>query len=154
MTERRQLLIAVAGVSLVMALGATHVSSRGNGERVFARASELYEAQRYDEALRELASFPRGNGLAAEADFLAGKAKFKMGRFAEAESSFRMALSAEPWSLRFRMNLALSLYRQGKSKEAAGIYREVQSSGATTDPDLAERASVALRLAEGKPSAN
>ena len=154
MTERRQLLIAVAVMSCVMALGAMHISSRGSADRVFAQASELYEAQRYDETLRVLASFPHRSCLAAEAAFLAGKANFSLGRFAEAESSFRMALGAEPRSSRYRLNLALSLYRQGKSKEAAAIYKDVESSGSTTDPDLAERASVALRLAEGNPSTN
>ncbi|MFH0907846.1 MAG: tetratricopeptide repeat protein [bacterium] len=154
MTDRRQVLIAIATIALVIAVGVVQVMAGRDADDLFHRAEQLYADQRYDDTLTALRSFPRGNALAAEADVLAGKTCFRLKRFAEAETYFRRAEGKDPGSSRIRMNLALSLYNQGRYDEAATGYSEVMKRAGTADPDLAERASIALRAAEGKRSAN
>ncbi|HEY8240548.1 MAG TPA: tetratricopeptide repeat protein [Kiritimatiellia bacterium] len=145
MTERRQVIVFAGIVALVVAAGIVDAMARRDAADLFQRAELLYANQQNEEALAALKPFPRRSALAAEADMLAGKACFRLKRFAEAETYFRRAVALDPDSARMRMNLALSLYVQGKHEEAAKGYEEVVKRADTTDPDLAEKAAIALQ---------
>ena len=97
-------------------------------------------------------SFPRSSTLAEEADTLASKACFRLKRFAESETYFRRAAALQPDSPRIRMNFALSQYVQGHRDDAANGYAEVMKIARTTDPDLAQKASIALLAVRGRRS--
>jgi len=152
MTESRQVWIAAGAVALVVIAGVFQALAWRDADDQFHRAEQHYANQQYEKALATMKSFPRSSVLAAEADLLAGKACFRLKRFAEAESYFRQAAVRRPDSPRIRMNLALSQYVQGHRDEAASGYAKVVKSAGTTDPDLAEKASIALLAARSNRS--
>ncbi len=152
MTERRQVAISIGAVVLVLAMGIVDAVARRDAGELFRRAEQFYTNRQFEEALAALKSFPRGAALAAEADMLAGKTCFRLKRFAEAESHFRQASDRDPGSHSIRMNLALSLYVQGKYEDAAAGYADVIKSARVTNPDIAEKASIALQATRNKRS--
>ena len=152
MTERRQVAISIGAVVLVLAMGIVDAMARRDAGDLFRRADQLYTNRQYEDALAALKSFPQDSVLAADADMLAGKANFRLKRFGEAESNFRQAAARDPRSHRIRMNLALSLYVQGKYEDAAAGYADVIKSARVTNPDIAEKASIALQATRNKRS--
>jgi tetratricopeptide (TPR) repeat protein len=69
--------------------------------------------------------------------------------FAEAEAAYRALLEAEPDTPNARLNLALSVWRQGRLPEALALYRAfAEETGAPAHPELAARARLAAELIE------
>ena len=152
MTERRQVSITAGCIALVFAMGMFDALARRDARDIFHRAAKLHADQRFEEALAVLETVPRRDALAVEADMLAGKSCFRLQHFAEAETYFLKAATHPAASPGIRMNLALSQYLQGKYDAASTSYAGVEEQAATTDPDLAERASLARQAIHNKRS--
>ncbi len=73
-----------------------------------------------------------------------------MGEFQAAEQVYRELLEETPDAPNARLNLALSVWRQGRHEEALELYRGFAADPdlAARHPDLAERARLAAELAE------
>lgn len=72
-----------------------------------------------------------------------------LGEFAAAEAAYREVQARAPDTFNARMNLALSVLRQGRREEALGIYRAVaEEPGVAPPPELVARARLAAELIE------
>ena len=70
-------------------------------------------------------------------------------QFAAAEAAYREILAQAPDSPNARLNLALSVLKQGRREEARELYRAfAEDPGAATYPELAARARLAAELIE------
>ena len=68
-------------------------------------------------------------------------------QFADAERAYRALLAREPHAPNVRLNLALSIWRQGRLEEALGWYRVfVDAEDAESLPELVDRAKLAIDL--------
>ena len=68
-------------------------------------------------------------------------------QFGDAERAYRALLAREPNAPNVRLNLALSVWRQGRLEEALGMYRAfAEGSDAKTVPELVARAKLATDL--------
>ena len=68
-------------------------------------------------------------------------------QFAAAEAAYRALLAREPDAPNAELNLALSVWRQGRREEALGLYRAIAAAAdAETHPELAARARLAADL--------
>ena len=72
-----------------------------------------------------------------------------MEQFADAERAYRALLAREPNAPNVRLNLALSIWRQGRLAEALGLYRAfADGADAEALPELVARAKLAMDLIE------
>ena len=72
-------------------------------------------------------------------------------RFADAERAYRALLERDPSPPNARLNLALSVWRQGRLEEARGLYRAFEEApDAEAHPELAARARLAGELIGGQ----
>ena len=70
-------------------------------------------------------------------------------QFGDAERAYRALLGREPDASNVRLNLALSVWRQGRLEEALGLYRAfAEGADAKAIPELAARARLAVDLIE------
>lgn len=70
-----------------------------------------------------------------------------LGQFTAAEEAYRRILARAPDTPNARMNLALSVLRQGRREEALALYRALaEEAGAAAHPELAARARLAAEL--------
>ncbi len=70
-------------------------------------------------------------------------------QFADAERAYRSLLAREPNAPNVRLNLALSIWRQGRLEEALGLYRGfAEAEDGESVPELVSRAQLAMDLVE------
>ena len=70
-------------------------------------------------------------------------------QFGDAERAYRALLDREPDAPNVRLNLALSVWRQGRLEEALGLYRSfAEGTDTGAFPELAARARLAVDLIE------
>jgi tetratricopeptide (TPR) repeat protein len=149
----------VAGVVAVIVLGVLwnrgHVRKASESDQRFAQVVAAFASGQYQPALDLAAgvqsTYP-GTRAAALSTYFAGKAQLQLGKFAEAEQSFRLYLdraAQEPfYDNAARSGLAASLEAQGRYADAAAAFQEV--AGKLTEPLASEArldAARALRLA-------
>jgi tetratricopeptide (TPR) repeat protein len=154
-----RVLSIAAGVVVVIVLAVlwTRGQSQKGSEsdlrlaQVVAAFSNLQYEPAIELATSMQSNFP-GTRAAVLSKYIAGKAQMQLGKFPEAEQSFRGYMaeaSKDPfYENSVRSSLAASLEAQGKYAEAASMYQE--ASGKLTEP-LASQAKLdaarALRLA-------
>ncbi|HZA13117.1 MAG TPA: tetratricopeptide repeat protein [Myxococcaceae bacterium] len=96
-----------------------------NHPRVEAGA-KAYAEGRYDDALADFEAARKEVPDSAAADFNAGTALYKLGRFSEAREAFQRAAQAASGTLRQKdyYNLGNALAQLGEEKAAIGAYRK------------------------------
>ena len=149
-TSAMILVTAVTATSLYFACkpGLTQSSLQA----VSGLARKYYDEGRYIDAIKaynRMASDPRGG----PAEVMLGNIYFKLGRYSLAEKHFRRAVKRVPHSPVPLMNLALTLYRMGRTHEALECYDRVIENFSARYPQLCQRARTARSLIGGLASA-
>jgi rhomboid protease GluP len=78
-----------------------------------------------DAAIAELTTAVHENPRFADSHFLLGDAYMRSSQFTEAEACFRRALTLQPDSSEFRIQLGLALAAQGRTQEARELFLEL-----------------------------
>lgn len=81
-------------------------------------------------------------------DFKTGNAWFRLGAWSQAEAAYRTALERNPDQPRAWMNLALTLYQQGKFADAKKVYADFITTFGSYYPELEARARTAGELCD------
>lgn len=148
----------LAAAAILAALGAAvllswpSLSGFGGNAAPDIRVGEarlLYDAGDYHAAIQAyelLRNSPVRD--AQQIDFKLGNAWFHLGGYAQAEAAYRVALDRNPDQPRAWMNLALSLFKQGRFAPARELYSEFVATFGDLYPELADRARTAMALCE------
>jgi len=108
-------------------------------------AGQHYRVEKYDKSIDVLSQLLNARvGTPAVLSLLA-KSHFKSGDYSQAESFFRRLLNQNP-EPSVRLNLALTIYRQGRIDEAKQLYQDIEKEYAELAPMISERASLCLEL--------
>lgn len=149
--DRRLVLAALSGVAILLLWGIAAGARSLHREQARAAmqlAQMAYASGDHESVVAILK--PVDSGRDAGAEFILGKALFKLGRIEEAERAFRAVEAMDPRLGSAWYNHALCLYEQGRMVEAIRAYENVQEQFATAQPDLVERASMAVTAIKGR----
>ena len=126
--ERNDRRTAVSAFGSVTRLNASHAAAWAHLSRLFMLSGQV---RRADQALAEAKRHERGEPMVQD---LIGVVSSLLGDQVTARAWYSKAVSADPGSSRFRVNLANSLVFLGKSEQAAGELDAVLKQ----DPDNAQ----------------
>ena len=103
----------------------------------------------YEQAIQIYRHLQEGSGNAASVDIMLANALFKNGEWIEAESLYRQASEkSEIKDPAIHLNLALTLFRQGKFRESRREYASFIEKYGEVYPELTLRARKAIELIE------
>ncbi|HWS89581.1 MAG TPA: tetratricopeptide repeat protein [Pyrinomonadaceae bacterium] len=114
-------------------------------ESAFARATQLHEAGKLEEAIRAYQSILAANPGRADVRSNLGAAYSRLGRYEEAIGQYKQALGLDPRNQAIRFNLSLAYYKAALFEEAAA---ELSRFVAAAPADLPERLNATLLLAD------
>src|ERR1044071_938413 len=120
-------------------------SGAADVEGDFARATQLHEAGRWDEAIRAYQSILATTPGRADVRSNLGAAFSRLGRYEEAIGQYKQALALDPRNQAIRFNLSLAYYKAAWFAEAAA---ELARFVAAAPADLPERLNATLLLAD------
>jgi tetratricopeptide (TPR) repeat protein len=153
---RRRKVALLLAASLLLLLGGFGAAARSlellRVNRTVAQARADYASGRHGHVVAALTELD--SRRTAEAEFLLGKAYYRLGRMSDAERAFRTAEAIDPKLGPAWFNRALCLYQQHRHADALRHYEQVQELFATTRPDLVQRATIAadaIRRQTGRP---
>ena len=142
----KALLSLVACVWLVPAARALgQAGGPADVESAFARATQLHEAGKLEEAIRAYQSILASNPGRADVRSNLGAAYSRLGRYEEAIGQYRQALALDGRNPAIRFNLSLAFYKAAWFAEAAA---ELTRFVAAAPADLPERLNAVLLLAD------
>ena len=120
MIHKRKLLIGVCGFLL---FGSVSLGAQTERQKV-AKANELYNAERYEEALTIYRDAALDDPESAAIRYNIGNTLYKQGKFEEAFQEYTKVLSAQDADLHFRSyyNMGNTLYRMNKLEESILSY--------------------------------
>lgn len=114
-------------------------------ESAFARATQLHESGRLEEAIGAYLSILAANPGRADVRSNLGAAYSRLGRYADAITQYKQALALDPRNQAIRFNLSLAYYKAAWFAEAA---EELSRFVAAAPADLPERLNGVLLLAD------
>src|SRR5688572_7909736 len=91
-----------------------------NVEREFARATQLHEAGKLEEAIRGYQGILASHPQRADVRSNLGAAYSRLGRYEDAIEQYKQALALDTRNQTIRFNLALAYYKSAWYTEAAG----------------------------------
>src|SRR5215204_609605 len=114
-------------------------------ESAFARATQLHESGKLEEAVRAYQSILASNPGRADLRSNLGAAYSRLGRYEEAIAQYKQALALDARNQTIRFNLSLAYYKAAWFTEAAA---ELTRFVAGAPADLPERVNAVLLLAD------
>lgn len=132
----------VAGVSILF-----HMKKklpRSSIEALAGLARQHAFEGRYDQAVDLYKELMAKSDNAPGIEFLLGNTCARRGEYSAAEQHYLNVLTADAHHMPATLNLALAVYRQGRTNEAVELYRKVARTGDRAMPTLAARAREAL----------
>jgi len=114
-------------------------------EGAFARATQLHESGKLEEAIRAYQSILASNPGRADVRSNLGAAYSRLGRYEEAIAQYKQALALDSRNQAIRFNLSLAYYKAAWFAEAAA---ELSRFVAAAPADLRERVNAVLLLAD------
>ena len=141
----KTLLSLAACVCLVPAVRAQGQAGQGDVESAFARATQLHEEGKLEEAIRAYQAILTKNPGRADVRSNLGAAYSRLGRYEEAIGQYKQALALDARNQAIRFNLSLAYYKAAWYAEAAA---ELSRFVAAAPADLPERLNAVLLLAD------
>lgn len=120
-------------------------SGQADVESAFARATELHQAGKLEEAIRAYQAILTAHPNRADVRSNLGAAYSRLGRYEDAIEQYKKALALDLNNQAIRFNLALAYYKAALFTEAAG---ELTKFLAATPVNLPERLNAILLLAD------
>lgn len=114
-------------------------------EQAFARATQLHESGKLEEAIRAYQSILASNPARADVRSNLGAAYSRLGRYEEAIGQYKQALTLDTRNQAIRFNLSLAYYKAAWFTEAAA---EFSRFVAAAPADLPERLNAVLLLGD------
>ena len=114
-------------------------------ESAFARATQLHESGKFEEAIRAYQSILTSNPGRADVRSNLGAAYSRLGRYEEAIAQYKQALALDARNQTIRFNLSLAYYKAALFTEAAA---ELSRFVAAAPAGLPERVNAVLLLAD------
>lgn len=111
----------------------------------FGLTEQLINSRQFDQALKGLQEM-EGRVSQKSLDFYTGMIRFHQGDFAAAEHHFRAAADADGREAEAMMNLALSVFRQGKLDDALNLYEQIIQQFDQRNPQFAQMARAAMNV--------
>lgn len=110
-----------------------------DAERRVERAQELFEQQRWSEALEELRAATDINPYNAAWHFNIGLTLDEMQRFDEAIEAYRRSLEIDPNHLPAMAQIGADLHRIGRPDEAIATFERIEAADPTFEPSYCAR---------------
>jgi tetratricopeptide (TPR) repeat protein len=139
------LLSLAACVCLLPAAGVRGQAGAADVEGAFARATQLHEAGKLEEAISAYQAILAKNPGRSDVRSNLGAAYSRLGRYEEAIGQYKQALAQDARNQAIRFNLALAYYKAALFAEAAA---ELSRFVAAAPADLPERLNGVLLLAD------
>lgn len=108
-------------------------------------AQHHYQMDEQNEALELLTDLYESGVRTPTVINILAKSHFRAGHYAEAEEFFQSMNRIQP-NPGTELNIALSVYQQGRLEEAEALYREIGENYRTIQPQISERADLCIEL--------
>ena len=132
-------------LACVCLLPAARALAQADVEGAFARATQLHEAGKLEEAIRAYQSILATNPGRADVRSNLGAAYSRLGRYEDAIGQYQQALALDQRNQAIRFNLSLAYYKAALFAEAAA---ELSRFVAAAPADMPERLNAVLLLAD------
>lgn len=136
-------ILIILGISLMFQ--AKPVPPRRTIQAMIGLAQHHYLMEEYEASADILQDLMDSRVTQGSIRQLMAKSLFRMGDYEKAEEHFRKLLRGSP-NPTVEMNIALTLYQQGRKQEAEEMYREIAETYQASLPALAERAQLCIEL--------
>ena len=138
-------LLSLAACVCLLPARAAGQAGAADVEGAFARATQLHEAGKLEEAIRAYQSILATNPGRADVRSNLGAAYSRLGRYEDAIGQYKQALALDPRNQVIRFNLSLAYYKAAWFAEAAA---ELSRFVAAAPADMPERLNAVLLLAD------
>ena len=119
-----------------------------DAERRVERAQELFEQQRWSEALEELRAATDINPFNAAWHFNIGLTLDEMERFDEAIEAYKRALEIDPNHLATMAQIGADLRRIGRPDEAIATFERIEAADPTFEPGYCARVQIYAEIGD------
>src|SRR5215211_7856424 len=138
-------LLSLAACVCLLPARAAGQAGAADVEGAFARATQLHESGKLEEAIRAYQSILASNPGRADVRSNLGAAYSRLGRYEEAIGQYKQALALDARNQAIRFNLSLAYYKAAWFTEAAA---ELSRFVAAAPAGLPERVNAVLLLAD------